>query len=117
MDLMWDTHSATVAEIAARINKTRTTPLAYKTILTICSRLEKKGLLIHTRVGRAFRFAPVMSRARFQQYQASVAVARHLKFFGPEAIATFVAVVSQHPERLARLRQLVNEHIDPVGQN
>jgi predicted transcriptional regulator len=117
MDLMWETHSATVAEITARINGIRITPLAYKTFLTICTRLEKKGLLTHTRVGRAFRFTAVMSRESFQQLQASVAVARHLKVFGREAIATFVTVVAQHPEQLARLRQLVNEDIELVNQN
>ncbi len=37
--------------------------LAYTTWLTVLSRLERKGLLVRTRDGRAHAYAPVASRA------------------------------------------------------
>ncbi|MEU9867905.1 BlaI/MecI/CopY family transcriptional regulator [Actinomadura sp. NPDC048021] len=45
----------TAAEVRRRLDER----LAYSTVVTILSRMHDKGLLVRTKAGRAFRYAPV----------------------------------------------------------
>jgi predicted transcriptional regulator len=107
MALAWQKGSVLVAELTEQINRRRATPLAYKTVLTICTRLAEKGLLAHTREGRAFRYAPTMSEAEFLEDQAAKAAAAMLDTFGSTAIAAFVDQVTASPGGFDALRTLV----------
>ena len=64
MDHLWSrTGSATVREILDELPVQRR--LAYNTVLTVVDHLFKKGWLRREPAGRAFRYAPVVSRDEY----------------------------------------------------
>ena len=59
MEFVWSRGPSTARELAAALADRG---LAYTTWLTVLGRLERKGLLVRTKVGRAFAYAAVGSR-------------------------------------------------------
>ncbi len=107
MEIIWTRGTALVSEVEEVLNKRRTTPLAYKTVLTICTRLSEKGVLDHEKEGRAFRYYPTMTQTEFAAAQAAKACDALLSRFGDVALASFVEQVAADPEQLAALRDLL----------
>ena len=60
MKVIWEKGTATVKDVYSVISRRK--KIAYTTILTIMSILETKGVLTHTKSGRAFKYTPVLSR-------------------------------------------------------
>jgi len=58
--LVWQLEPATVREI--RKNLPRNRKIAYKTVLTLLTRLEEKGYLKHEVVDQAYVFSPAIER-------------------------------------------------------
>lgn len=109
MQILWIRGPSLVSEVEEILNSRRSEPLAYKTVLTICTRLSDKGLLSHEKEGRAFRYGPTMTEAEFVTDQASKAADTMLDRFGDVALATFVDQVATDPEQLASLRKMLNK--------
>jgi predicted transcriptional regulator len=109
MEIIWIRGTALVSEVEEVLNKRRTVPLAYKTVLTICTRLSEKGILDHEKEGRAFRYYPTMTQTEFVAAQASKASDALLSRFGDVALASFVDQVAADPEQLVALRNLLNK--------
>ena len=108
MEIIWARGTALVSEVEEVLNQRRTTPLAYKTVLTICTRLSDKGVLDHEKEGRAFRYYPTMSESEFISQQASKATGALLSRFGDVALSTFVDQVAADPTQLTALRNLLD---------
>jgi predicted transcriptional regulator len=108
MEILWKMGASLVSEVEEVLNRRRSEPLAYKTVLTICTRLTDKGLLDYEKEGRAFRYHPTMNRPEFIELQALKGANDLLNRFGDLAISTFVEKVSAHPEQLKSLRELLN---------
>src|SRR5579862_8890227 len=108
MEIIWVKGAALVSEIEEVLNRRRTVPLAYKTVLTICTRLSEKGILRHEKEGRAFRYQPTMTEPEFVSLQASKATGALLSRFGDVALSTFVDQVAADPEQLVALRGLLS---------
>jgi predicted transcriptional regulator len=70
LDGLWMRGNATVRELL----ECNYQDLAYTTLMTTLDRLFKKGLLTRTEEGRAFRYAPRMSREELHREAASHAV-------------------------------------------
>ena len=111
MALLWKMGSATVNELESRVNSKRPAflALAYSTILTVCSRLEAKGLLVHDTVGRAYRYSPALSEADFVATKADEASRRLLEQFGEAALPALVDRVSEDKRLLAQLGALLSD--------
>jgi predicted transcriptional regulator len=107
MEIIWMRGTALVSEVEEVLNGRRPVPLAYKTVLTICSRLSDKGLLNHEKEGRAFRYYPTMTESEFVSAQASKATGALLSRFGDAALSSFVDQVAADPEQLVALRNLL----------
>jgi len=107
MKIIWVRGTALVSEVEEILNRRRTVPLAYKTVLTICTRLGEKGILSHEKEGRAFRFYPTMTESEFVAAQASKATDALLSRFGDVVLSTFVDHVAADPDQLAALRSLL----------
>jgi predicted transcriptional regulator len=107
MEIIWARGAALVSEVEEVLNKRRETPLAYKTVLTICTRLSDKGILSHEKEGRAFRYYPTMTESEFISAQASKATGALLSRFGDVALSTFVDQVAADPAQLTALRKLL----------
>jgi predicted transcriptional regulator len=92
-----------VREVAQAINAGRGSPLAYTTVMTVMSRLARKGILARSRSGRGYAYAPVAADT------AEIAVRGVLAEFGDAALARFVDRVELDPGLRARLRRLMEE--------
>lgn len=71
--VLWERGSATVRELVES-----GVPGAYTTIMTTLDRLHSKGLLNRESDGRAFRYAPSVSRAEFERDRLRAAIERFL---------------------------------------
>lgn len=107
MEIFWIRGPSLVSDIEEVLNQRRQDGLAYKTVLTICSRLTEKGLLTHEKEGRAFRYRPTVNEAEFVAEQRNKATGVLLNRFGDAVLATFVEQVAANPEQLAALRDLL----------
>jgi predicted transcriptional regulator len=107
MEILWSRGSSTVTELTDLVNDGRPIPLSYKTILTICTRLDEKGILDHEQVGRAFRYWPVLNRSDFVADQADKAADKMIDQFGELAISSFVDRVAANAKQLKALQDLL----------
>jgi len=67
MKVIWKMGAASVKDVYTVILKRK--PTAYTTILTIMGILESKGVLIHTKSGRAFIYRPVLTKQQATRNQ------------------------------------------------
>jgi len=69
MKIIWKLGAASVKDVYSVISGEKDT--AYTTILTIMGILETKGVLTHTKSGRAFIYRPLLSRQQATRNQVS----------------------------------------------
>ena len=99
MGVLWETGSATVAEVRDRLPA----DLAYTTVLTILRNLEAKGFVRHAGEGKAHRYFPLVAR----QTAGRSAVTRLIeKLFGGDPALLVSHLVSDHPLSAAELKKL-----------
>lgn len=104
MDVLWAADAAMpVREVLAAVNRDRTPPLAYTTVMTVLSRLAERGVAEREPDGRGYAYRAAAGSA------AEIAVRRLLADYGDAALAPFVDQVSGDEELRARLRRLVAE--------
>lgn len=108
MDVLWETRTATVAEVRERLSD----ELAYTTVLTVLRTLEEKGYVGHEEEGRAHRYFPRVER----QAAGKSALGRMLhKLFkdSPEMLLThLVSDRRVSDEELRRMRRLLDERLE-----
>ena len=63
MNVIWDKGRATVGDVHEEISATR--KIAYTTVLTTMQALERRGVVTHDTVGKAYRYSPAVSRERY----------------------------------------------------
>jgi BlaI family transcriptional regulator, penicillinase repressor len=99
MGVLWETGSATVAEVRDRLPA----ELAYTTVLTILRNLEAKGFVRHEGEGKAHRYFPLVAR----QAAGRSAVSRLIeKLFAGDPALLVSHLVSDHPLSAAELKKL-----------
>ena len=74
MKVVWDRGATSVKNVYSVISKKKNT--AYTTVLTIMGILESKGVLTHTKSGRAFIYRPILTRQQATHNQISDLVDR-----------------------------------------
>jgi BlaI family penicillinase repressor len=111
MGVLWETGSATVAEVRDRLPA----DLAYTTVLTILRNLEAKGFVRHEGEGKAHRYFPKVAR----RAAGRSAVSRLIdKMFGGNAAMLVSHLVSDHPlsaEELRTLHAALGERLDKAA--
>src|SRR5258708_206002 len=90
-----------VREVAGALNAGRGAALAYTTVMTVMSRLARKGILTRSRSGRVYLYVPVAADT------AEIAVRGVLAEFGDAALARFVERVELDAGLRGRLRWLM----------
>ena len=100
MELLWDSGaSRLVREVVADLGPQR--PLAYTTVMTVMDNLHRKGWLIRERDGRAWRYAPAVSRQAYTARLMNDALATSTDRAG--ALARFAEQIAEDDaEALAR---------------
>ena len=63
MNVIWDKGRATVGEVHEEISASR--KIAYTTVLTTTQALERRGMVTHDTVGKAYRYSPAVSREQY----------------------------------------------------
>jgi predicted transcriptional regulator len=104
MDALWAAGTAMpVRAVLAELNRERTSPLAYTTVMTVLSRLADRGVVRRERAGRGYAYQAELSS------RADIAVRQLLDDYGEAALASFVDHVGGDEQLRARLRRLVDE--------
>ncbi len=106
MEVLWSRNSGTVSEVLAALKAPK--QLAFNTVQTMLRILEQKGYVRHREEGRAFRYFPLVDRAKASQSAVHSLVRR---FFGsPGALAmNLIQNEELNADDLARIRKLVVE--------
>lgn len=78
MKIIWELGEASVAEVRQRYQNEH--PLAYTTVMTVLSRLERKGMLKQRKSGKAFYYSAV--HAREELAEAAIDILARIFFKG-----------------------------------
>lgn len=106
MEEVWRRGEATVRDVLTVLNR-GAKERAYTTVMTIMSRLLRKGLLTRTRNGKSDLYRPVMSREEYSHARAEAEVASLIDEFGDVALAHFAEQVGKlDRKQLRALRAL-----------
>ncbi|HEV2059097.1 MAG TPA: BlaI/MecI/CopY family transcriptional regulator [Solirubrobacteraceae bacterium] len=92
-----------VRDLVEHLNRQRSQPLAYTTVMTVMSRLAAKGVLSRRREGRGYLYEATVDDA------AAIAVRNVMRDFGGAAMAHFVDEARADPKALRRLSRLLDE--------
>jgi BlaI family transcriptional regulator, penicillinase repressor len=105
MKVVWELGSATVKEVCGAISQQKNT--AYTTILTLMGILEEKGVLVHQRCGRAYKYRPLLSRNQAVKNQIRDLVARFFDDKPEKLIEKVLEHESMAPEQISQLATLL----------
>jgi predicted transcriptional regulator len=107
MKVLWEGGPATVQVVRERLAGER--DLAYNSVQTMLNVLHKKGKVRRLRQGRAFEYAPVVSRLQAARQATTDLVQRMFDGSAESLVMSLVEARHLTPERLARLSALVDE--------
>lgn len=105
MQALWRRGQATVAEVQNDLSADR--PLAYTTVATMLTKMERKGLVAHTREGRTFIYQPLIDEQRVSRSMVADLAER---LFGGSVTALVSHLLDEcdvKPAELARLKSLI----------
>lgn len=102
MAILWrEKRALAVRDAVEGLNRGRSEPLAYTTVMTVMSRLAEKGALTRAKVGRGYLYEAAAPDA------AGLAVKSVLRAHGDAAVAHFVSEAEADPKILDKLRKLL----------
>ncbi|TMK88860.1 MAG: BlaI/MecI/CopY family transcriptional regulator [Actinobacteria bacterium] len=104
MDVMWSAGvPLSVRTVLVELNRGRSQPLAYTTVMTVMSRLAEKDVLRRTKDGRGYVYEAAVTD------EAGLAVRDVIRDFGDSALARFVEEARADPRLLKRLQRLMRD--------
>lgn len=107
MEEVWDRGETTVRAVLEALNARADKTRAYTTIMTIMSRLDRKGLLDRRREGKTDIYVPALSREEYQEARARTEVGTLVDEYGDLALVHFARQMAQlDPARREKLRRL-----------
>ncbi|NCT39813.1 BlaI/MecI/CopY family transcriptional regulator [Bacillus sp. EB93] len=105
MKVIWTRKEGTVQQVLTELNKQHN--YAYTTVMTIMNRLEKKGILTRSKLGKGYVYKPYYSPNELIQQNSSEQVEHLLQHYGDIAITQFVDAVGHNPDQLNKLKELI----------
>jgi predicted transcriptional regulator len=105
MKEVWRNPDCTAREVLDHLRRERS--IAHTTVLTILSRLCRKGLLTRRREGKAFLYSSVVDQQQFNEMVTRGVLEGLLKENSRPILSTFVDLVSTDEELLEELDELV----------
>jgi BlaI family penicillinase repressor len=109
MRVLWKRGPSLAADVERVVNRRKSQPLAYTTVLNVLLNLEKKGVVGHSVEGRAYRFVSLFTEAELRQRQAQSRARDLLDLFTDEAVSAFLSEVRSDPLLDAQFRRLLEE--------
>jgi predicted transcriptional regulator len=113
MAVLWEHGPSTVAEVRAKLVDT----LSHNTVATILTILETKGHVAHAEEGRAFRYHTLVGREEASRSAFTRLIDTVFAGSAESLIMHFVNDRRLSKEELARIRTLLDEHIDDLPQH
>ncbi len=106
MRVLWDSGSATVAEVQQRLGRQR---LAYTTVATMLRKMEDRGLVHHTEEGRKFFYRATVSMDKVTRSMTADLVDRLFNGSLADAVSHLLETPDVSREELDRLEQMIQE--------
>jgi predicted transcriptional regulator len=107
MKVLWEIAPAPVQVVQARLSRER--PLAYNTVQTVLGILHRKGRVRRQLVGRAYHYAPAVTRLQAARQAVGDLVARLFDGSPERLVMSLVETRQLTPEDLARLSELLEK--------
>lgn len=114
MRVLWERGEATVADVQELLGSDP--PLAYSTVATVLSRMERKGLVTHRVEERQFYYRPTISKDGAGQSMVGELVDRLFGGSPAELVNHLLASDQVDDRELKRIKELVNEHETQAGK-
>ena len=108
MKLLWENSELTIAEIQEALSSESS--LAYTTVATVVSRMEKKGLVTHRSDGRVFLYRAAVSEDLAGQTMVGEFVDRIFGGSASELVNYLLEGDQVDSKELRRIKALVSEH-------
>ncbi|APZ93384.1 BlaI/MecI/CopY family transcriptional regulator [Fuerstiella marisgermanici] len=115
MRVLWEHGEATVAEVQQFLDTDP--PLAYSTVATVLSRMERKGLIAHRTKDRQYCYRPVVSKDGAGQSLVGELVDRVFGGSPAELVNHLLASDQIDKDELERIKELVIEHAKRTRRN
>jgi predicted transcriptional regulator len=110
MDELWDRGAVSVRDTLDAVNIRDWRQRRYTTVLTVMSRLERKGLLRRTRQGRRDLYEPTLGRERYHEARAAAEAGAMVDEYGDVALAHFARhLEALDPKRRAQIRRMARD--------
>jgi predicted transcriptional regulator len=107
MEEIWAREEAAVRDVMEALNAGRRKSRAYTTYLTICARLDSKGLAKRRRVGKTDIYRPALTRDEYMRRRAEADADAMVSQYGDVALSHFARRVAElDPERRRELERL-----------
>ena len=107
MKVIWSIKKGTVQDVLTELKEQNN--YAYTTIMTIMNRLDKKGVLTRSKLGKGYVYKPRYSPNELIQQNSSEQVENLLHHYGDFAITQFVDAVGHNPDQLNKLKELIQK--------
>jgi BlaI family penicillinase repressor len=105
MRVVWERGTATVRDVYEAMSKGKAT--AYTTVLTLMGILEEKGVLTHSRSGRAYVYEPLLTRQQATRNQVRDLLTRFFDGCPEKLIQNILENDVRAPEQLGTVRNLL----------
>ncbi len=110
MKVVWDRGAATVKEVCEQLCLKK--PTAYTTVLTLMGILEDKGVLAHTRLGRAYIFRPLLSRQQATSNQVRDILTRFFEGKPEKLIANVLEHQVEAQDQISGIQNLLEGRLE-----
>ncbi|MCC9608602.1 BlaI/MecI/CopY family transcriptional regulator [Blastopirellula sp. JC732] len=108
MNILWERGEATVADVQAALDVER--DLAYSTVATVLSRMEKKGLVTHRVEDRVYFYQPAVTRDGAGKSMIGDVIARVFGGSPAELVNHLLESESIDSSELQRIKELLRKH-------
>lgn len=109
MRVLWQNGESTVAEVQELLGLDP--PLAYSTVATVLSRMEKKGLVSHRAQDRQFYYSPLVTEGRAGQSIVGELVDRMFGGSPAELVNHLLSSEQVDQSELNQIKRLVEKHV------
>src|SRR5690348_15289616 len=107
MEEIWASGEVSVRGLMDRLNAARHKPRAYTTYLTVCARLDTKGLAARRREGKTDIYRPTLTRDEYMRMRAEAEADEMVSRYGGLALSHFAQRVAElDPKRRRQLERL-----------
>jgi BlaI family penicillinase repressor len=107
MQALWRRGQATVAEVRQELEPGRS--LAYTTIATMLTKMERKGLIDHRRDGRTFIYRPLVERDQVRGSMVADLVERLFAGDVTELVSHLLDECDVTADELSKLKELIRQ--------